>query len=504
MGFLQLSNEKLNQISTESGYTILAFDENGVLSSIDDNGVIEHISHIHLNKTILDTITSGGTGKLYLSDDGTYKIVTETDPIWTAEKLGYYTTAQTNTILTGYTQLNVFNSHTANTLNPHNVTTEQISAATLSQFNIYTGITVPSLYSLTSHTHDGRYLAVTGGTIDGNLTIYGKFYVSGTTTYVNTTDMNISDNLITINSGETGSGVTRGYAGIVVDRGDYVDYQFMFQESNQTFRIGESGSIQAVATRQDVGTIVNNGVAYWNGTDYRFDTSTGLIFSANTLTIKGNATGATYSLLINNSSDVNNGYIKNDGSLFFGNSSHQYIQLDTSNGVYMKSNANYLRLLDGYTITNKTISGEGGTGLIFYGDFLSANTSSPVSINAYGKPVNTYIPYSMIYSDNVASGYPNLLLVKDVGNVGVGILTPTAKLHISGDTKINDGDVQIDSNKSYFIGEPNIEGSWKICVTSGNLEFKKYSGGTYVVGQTIIVKVPAATAEKPGYGPPRS
>lgn len=49
--------------------------------------------------------------------------------------------------------------------------------------------------------------------IDGNLTVLG----TGTT--VETTDMAISDNLIILNNGELGAGVTKGNAGIVVDRG---------------------------------------------------------------------------------------------------------------------------------------------------------------------------------------------------------------------------------------------------------------------------------------------
>ena len=49
--------------------------------------------------------------------------------------------------------------------------------------------------------------------IDGNLTVLGN------ETVVNTTDLAITDNLIILNNGETGAGVTKGNAGIVIDRG---------------------------------------------------------------------------------------------------------------------------------------------------------------------------------------------------------------------------------------------------------------------------------------------
>lgn len=49
--------------------------------------------------------------------------------------------------------------------------------------------------------------------IDGNL------IVGGNSTSVNKTDMSVTDNIINLNSGETGSGVTLLYSGINVDRG---------------------------------------------------------------------------------------------------------------------------------------------------------------------------------------------------------------------------------------------------------------------------------------------
>jgi hypothetical protein len=53
----------------------------------------------------------------------------------------------------------------------------------------------------------------------GTVTITGDLTVTGTQTTVNTTDTNITDNTIILNDGETGDGVTLGYAGLEVDRG---------------------------------------------------------------------------------------------------------------------------------------------------------------------------------------------------------------------------------------------------------------------------------------------
>jgi len=56
----------------------------------------------------------------------------------------------------------------------------------------------------------------------GGITIAGDLTVTGDTTSVNTTDLDIIDNTIILNSGETGPGITHpdGSAGISVDRGD--------------------------------------------------------------------------------------------------------------------------------------------------------------------------------------------------------------------------------------------------------------------------------------------
>ena len=89
--------------------------------------------------------------------------------------------------------------------------------------------------------NDGDYqLAVqTGGTIIlntgvrvGNVLVSGNLTVQGTTTTVQSETTTIKDNIIVLNSGETGAGVTLGTAGIQVDRGpSTADAQIVWDES---------------------------------------------------------------------------------------------------------------------------------------------------------------------------------------------------------------------------------------------------------------------------------
>jgi hypothetical protein len=71
--------------------------------------------------------------------------------------------------------------------------------------------------------------------VDGNL------LVGGNTTMVYKTDMAVSDNIIVLNSGETGSGVTLGYAGIEVDRGLLPNTALRWDELTDRWQISIDG-----------------------------------------------------------------------------------------------------------------------------------------------------------------------------------------------------------------------------------------------------------------------
>lgn len=134
---------------------------------------------------------------------------------------------------------------------------------------------------------DSDKLEVTGGIISGNLEVVGDFTVSGTTTTVNSETVSAADNLIVINAGEVGSGVTKGLAGIEVDRGSSNSYQFLFDESDDSFKVGEPESLQKVATRED--NPLNSGIATWDSAGYRFATSRDI--DVDNITISGTVDG---------------------------------------------------------------------------------------------------------------------------------------------------------------------------------------------------------------------
>lgn len=111
-------------------------------------------------------------------------------------------------------------------------------------------------------------------TIRKDLYVEGNIYKTGSTLEINVEQLKVRDNLITLNSGMTDQ-LSTLISGIEVNRGSNLPkYGFFFKEDGDRFVIGMEGEEQAVATRQD--TPITNGVAVWNNTLSRFDTSANL------------------------------------------------------------------------------------------------------------------------------------------------------------------------------------------------------------------------------------
>lgn len=78
-------------------------------------------------------------------------------------------------------------------------------------------------------------------TTSGNLTVTGDLTVSGTTTTVNSTDLSITDNVITLNNGQTGTPPTSLRSGIEVERGDTANAILQFNENTDKWEFSVDG-----------------------------------------------------------------------------------------------------------------------------------------------------------------------------------------------------------------------------------------------------------------------
>lgn len=115
-------------------------------------------------------------------------------------------------------------------------------------------------------------LRVAGATVlDADLTVSGNLTVSGTQTVINTETLQVEDNLVVVNSGMTGAPPSTLVSGLEVNRGSSPAYRLVFEEASDTFRVGVSGELQAVATREDAPA--DGGFPLWNAAAARLDTA---------------------------------------------------------------------------------------------------------------------------------------------------------------------------------------------------------------------------------------
>ena len=106
-----------------------------------------------------------------------------------------------------------------------------------------------------------------------NLVIKGDVTQEGDTFITQAERVEVRDNMILINDGETGAGVTAGFAGIEVDRGTEQNFMFGFNESDGMFKIGKEGNMFDVALRQPVGDMIDGMFASWDAATKTFKTT---------------------------------------------------------------------------------------------------------------------------------------------------------------------------------------------------------------------------------------
>jgi hypothetical protein len=94
-------------------------------------------------------------------------------------------------------------------------------------------------------------------TVSGSLTIAGNLTTNGTTTFVDTVNLQIKDNVITVNKGENGSGVSAVYAGIDVDRGDLSRQRLVWNETAGKWQVGATNSEVNIATESYVTSAIS-------------------------------------------------------------------------------------------------------------------------------------------------------------------------------------------------------------------------------------------------------
>ena len=207
-------------------------------------------------EVITDTIGSyveGGVGLTKVFDDNTnVTTINLDDTAVTAGTYGSITKVSTFTVdqqgrLTGASE--------ANLVIPLDVQTTGDYVATI----------IGTANEVTVSPNSGHNAAVTIGLPDdveitGNLQVGGNLNVIGTVNSVNTTQINIEDNKVNLNSAFTGSPTTD--AGIVVERGTEADVEILWNETSDKWTLTNNGSDYHAIARKYATTLGSSATSY--------------------------------------------------------------------------------------------------------------------------------------------------------------------------------------------------------------------------------------------------
>ena len=105
-------------------------------------------------------------------------------------------------------------------------------------------------------TFDGNVTTATGESNFNDVVIAGDLTVQGATTSVETTNTTINDNVIVLNNGEVGAGITNTTAGIEIDRGSETNVTFVYDDSADKWTLGSETLVAATFEGNLTGDVV--------------------------------------------------------------------------------------------------------------------------------------------------------------------------------------------------------------------------------------------------------
>jgi len=140
---------------------------------------------------------------------------------------------------------------------------------------------------------DSEHEIILDPTPTGNVRVIGNLVIEGESTTVESENLAVSDNIISVNTGETGNGISAngGIAGLAVDRGTYVDALLLFREgltwlspSMETF----SGAFSLEDANGDIIALRTNAITTEGGNLFLINAGSGVISVAGTVDYETN------------------------------------------------------------------------------------------------------------------------------------------------------------------------------------------------------------------------
>ena len=151
-----------------------------------------------------------------------------------------------------------------------------------------------------------------------NVYVSGNLFIYGNTTTVSSNNLTITDNIIVLNQGETAAGLTRGNAGIMIDRGSVSPAQLQFSQS--------AGNVWQITTNAAAGwsNILTTGAGLTAVVDDTFPVLGGNL-NVNGKTIYSNVSATSY-ITLQGTLELKNANLiptaTTGGTLFYANTSN--------------------------------------------------------------------------------------------------------------------------------------------------------------------------------------
>lgn len=207
-----------------------------------------------------------------------------------------------------------------------------------------------------------------------NATFKGDLIVEGQSFVTEAETVEIKDNILLLNKGEIGSGVTKGMAGLQIDRGTQPDFQILFVESDRRFKAGEEGNLQCLALRDEDGDMLDGMFTTWDSATHRLKT-TNIIPSTRKLFFNTNANSLGYTSHVYDSTYTADSFTFTEeaGSLFF-SAGTTNLNLDTDK--------TYFRFYKNLMIPSSIISSRTSISLLNTSGATIATFGSPSTINS--------------------------------------------------------------------------------------------------------------------------
>lgn len=292
-------------------------------------------------------------------------------------------------------------------------------------------------------TNTGGQITLDTGTNTGLVLITGNLQVQGDTTYINVIDMQIEDNIILINRGELGNGVSEGTAGIEIDRGinAYGNAQFFFDENQnwndpitQTQRDGlfvfktDNGGINGIQT---------NSIDTAGGDLYLINQGTGIISVSGTNNYEQQVLDYNNGLVPFNDDIIPNIVAVTDKITYeiLNSPSNKIRRDDTQVIVYDNNISNSVESFDTGGVPSLTVTVSSGIVTnseqnVFLGDFVNITGSGIANLDGTWQ-VTTANPLLSFFVITVSSA----VTASNSANIGTVIVTnakSNAKIDIDG------------------------------------------------------------------------